>query len=279
MINFNGKLNSKKELKLTYRNRAFKYGDAIFDTLKYNSGSISFLEDHYFRLMSSMRMLRMKIPMNLSLTYYKDEIKKTVDANGLSNSARIRVTVFRKDGGMYTPLNNGIDFLIEVEELKFTETEPYEIELFKDFYVQTGILSNIKTNNRMINVLASVFADECGFQNCILINENKNIVEATNSNIFLIKGSDVYTPALEEGCINGIVRKKIIEMLENNKSYKIHQTTISPFELLKSDEVFLTNSITEFKSVTCYRKKTYANIKTLELKNLFQSFYKQDYGA
>ncbi len=138
------------------------------------------------------------------------------------------------------------------------------------FYVQSGLLSTIKSNNRLINVLASVYASEFGFQNCILINESKNIVEAINANIFIIKGDDIYTPALEQGCINGIIRKKIIEMLESNKSYKIHQTQISPFELLKCDEIFLTNSIVHIQSVHQYRKKKFEISRTVELIKLFE---------
>lgn len=271
MINFNGFISPKEDLKLSHKNRAFKYGDAVFDTLKYKDGDIPFLEDHYFRIMSSTRMLRMKIPMDFNLDYYKDEILKTVRANKFED-ARIRVTIFRKDGGLYTPENNNIDFLIEVNKLSLNDPTSYKIELFKDFPVQPGLLSTIKSNNRLINVLASIFASEFNFQNCILINENKNIVEAINANIFLIKGFNVYTPALEEGCINGIVRKKIIEMIEGQNVYKIHQTSISPFELLKCDEIFLTNSIADVQSVSSFRKKEYGNKQTAELIKLFKKF-------
>ena len=271
MINFNGLLKPKKELILSSQNRAFKYGDAIFDTLKYQDGHIPYLEDHYFRLMSSMRMIRMKIPMIFTLKYYKDEISKTIKANDFKES-RIRVTIFRKEGGLYNPTDNNIDFLIEVNELKVKILLSYEIELYKDFYIQSGLLSTIKSNNRLINVLASIYTSEFGFQNCILINESKNIVEAINANIFLIKGVNIYTPSLKEGCINGIVRKKIIEMLEGHEFYRIHQTQISPFELLKCDEIFLTNSIEDIQSVYQYRKKKFKISRTVELRKLFKKF-------
>lgn len=271
MINFNGLISPKEDLKLSYQNRAFKFGDAIFDTLKYEDGFIQFVEDHYFRLMSSTRMLRMKIPMNFTLNHYEDEILKTIRANKLKG-ARIRVTIFRKDGGLYRPEDNNINILMEAEELYFNSSSSYEVELFKDYPVQSGLLSTIKSNNRLINVLASILAKEFNFQNCILINENKNIVEAINANIFLIKGSNIYTPSLEEGCINGIIRKKIIELLEGREDYKIFQISISPFELLKCDEIFITNSIVHIQSVTQYRKKKYVNTETLKLIKLFESF-------
>ena len=271
MVNFNGIISPSEKLMLSYQNRAFKYGDAIFDTLKYQDGYVPYLEDHYFRLMSSLRMLRMKIPMNFTLNYYQEEILKTVKANKLGN-ARIRVTVFRKDGGLYKPEDNNINFLVEVSKLVLKSQDVYKMELFKDFPVQKGLLSTIKSNNRIINVLASVYAKEFDFHNCILINDSKNIVEAINANIFIIKGIDIYTPALEEGCIDGIIRKKIIEMIEGQESYRIHQTTISPFELLKCDEIFVTNSIFNIQSVTQYKNKKYGNTQTLKLIELFESF-------
>jgi len=272
MINFNQQILPKEQFNLSLNNRAFKYGDGIFDTLKYANGRLNFLEDHYFRLMSSMRMLRMKIPMNFTLKFYKDEIIKTIQANGLLESSRVRVSIFRKDGGLYTPVNKGVDMLIEANEFIKKPYDHYEIELYKDMPVYSGILSNIKTNNRIINVVASIFASEFNYQNCVLINEKKNIVEANNANIFLIKGNNVFTPALTEGCIDGILRKKIIEMIDKNSSFNIIETEISPFELLKSDEVFISNSIIEIQSVTKYRKKNYAIEKTQEIIKMLKIF-------
>ena len=270
MLNYNGQILSKSKCKFSYQNRAFKYGDGIFDTLKYENDKIHFIEDHYFRLMSSMRMLRMKIPMNFTLKFYEDEILKIINENKLHNKARVRVTVFRKNGGLFLPDSKEVNFLIEAEKLLPVHHDSYEIELYKDFPVYSGMLSNIKTNNRMINVVASIFASEFNYQNCILINEKKYIVEAINANIFIIKGDEIFTPALTEGCVNGIIRKQIIELINKNSAYHIKETAISPFELLKADEVFLTNSIIDIQSITKYRKKEYATEKTKRLIKLFK---------
>lgn len=250
---------------LSSDNRAFKYGDGLFDTLKYENGHVEYIEDHYFRLMSSMRMLRMKIPMYFTLEFYQDQILETINANPSYEKCRIRVTVFRKDGGFYTPDEMDIDVLIESEELVRHHVDIYEIELFKDYPILSGILSNIKTNNRIVNVLAGIYASEYNFNNCILMNEKKNIVEAMNANIFLIKNQDVITPSLSEGCINGIFRKKIIERLKKDENYNLIETAISPFELLKSDEVFISNSIMGIQPVTKYRKIHFESIKTNEI--------------
>ncbi|MBL4644127.1 MAG: aminotransferase class IV [Flavobacteriaceae bacterium] len=257
MLNFNGKLINQSEFSMTSNNRAFKYGDAIFETLNIQNSTIVFWEDHYFRLMASMRMLRMEIPMKFTLEFLEQEILKTVSRQDGFSKVRVRLTIFRKDGGLYTPLTNEVDFLIEVSENAYEKKKSYRVDLFKDFYNYSGLLSTVKTTNRMLNTLASIFMDENELDNCVLINERKGVVEAANANIFIVKGNEIKTPALEEGCIKGIVRKKIIEILNKNETYSISETAISPFEMQKADEVFLTNSIIGVQPVTNYRKKTY----------------------
>ncbi len=270
MLNFNGELIPTTELNINFQNRAFKYGDAVFDTLKYDQ-KIYFIEEHYFRLMSSVRILRMKIPMDFTLQFYKDEIIKTIEKNHLAGKVRIRVTIFRKEGGLYTPVTNEISYLIEVEKLNNISKEDYEIELYKDFPILSGLLSTIKTTNKVVNVLSSIFAEENNYDNCILINEKKNIVETNNANIFLIFGDEIVTPPLMEGCINGIVRMKIIEFFKENNEFMVTERPISPFELLKADEIFITNSIFEIQSVIKYRKKLFDTMKTQKIKAIFET--------
>lgn len=267
MINFNGEIISENELQLSNENRAFKYGDAIFETIKVSKGKVVFFEDHYFRLMASMRMLRMKIPMKFTLEFLQEEIVKTIENFERTNTYRVRLTVYRKDGGLYNPKSNEVDYLIEVKEFEYAEKAIYRIDLFKDFYNYSGLLSTVKTTNRMINTLSAIFADENDLDNCILLNEKKGVVEATNGNIFIIKNGIIKTPALAEGCIKGIVRKKIIEIVEKHPEYTIEETTISPFEIQKADEVFITNAIVGIQSVTNYRKKEFTSEITNKLKS------------
>ena len=82
MINFNGALIDPENIKLSSENRGFKYGDAIFESVKVMHKKVVFWEDHYFRLMASMRMLRMKIPMEFTLEFLEQEILKTVASQG-----------------------------------------------------------------------------------------------------------------------------------------------------------------------------------------------------
>ncbi|MFY7672335.1 aminotransferase class IV [Tenacibaculum sp. MEBiC06402] len=256
MINYNGSVILESELQLTHQNRAFKYGDGIFETIKFQNNKIIFLEDHYFRLMASMRMLRMKIPMKFTLEFLEEEILKTV-ANYDSDILRIRVNVYRKDGGLYNPETNEVDYIIEAKEVELNSKDNYRIDLYKDFYNYSGLLSTVKTTNRILNTIAAIYAKENDLDNCILLNERKGVVEVTNGNIFVIKGNVIKTPALSEGCIKGVIRKKVIEIIDKHADFTIEETSISPFELQKSDEVFITNAIVGIQAVTNYRKKEF----------------------
>ena len=274
MINFNGELLSKDNIQLTTDNRGFKYGDGIFETIKVAQGKVVFWEDHYFRLMASMRMLRMRIPLEFTLEFLEQEILKTVAVLEKAPPYRVRLNIFRKDGGLYTPKTNEINYLLEASVFSYVSKETYEIDVFKDFYNYSGLLSTVKTNNRMLNTLASIYANENDLDNCVLLNERKGVVEVTNGNIFIIKNNIVKTPALTEGCIKGIIRSKVIEILTKNKDYTIEETAISPFEIQKADEVFITNAIVGIQAVTKYKKKSFttelskklhANLKILQI--------------
>lgn len=270
MVNFNGELLFEENAKLSLENRGFKYGDGIFETIKVNHNKIIFWEDHYFRLMASMRMLRMKIPMEFTLEFLEQEILKTVAVQNNVNSFRVRLNVYRKDGGLYTPKTNKIDYLIDVKENTYKTKETYKVDVFKDFYNYSGLLSTIKTNNRMLNTLASIFAEENNLDNCVLINEKKGVVEVTNANIFVLKGHTIKTPALTEGCIKGVLRKKVIEIITKNPEYSVEETHISPFEIQKSDEMFITNAIIGIQPVTHYKKKKFTTKFSEKLRKSLQ---------
>ena len=270
MININGELLAPHAATLSYRNRGFAYGDAVFETIRVINGKIIFWEDHYFRLMASVRIMRMEIPQSFSPEFLEEEILKLIRSNQLENAAaKVRFTVFRKEGGLYTPETNETGYVISAEALDspfylFNEAS-YEVELFKDHYLNSGLLSTLKTNNRSINVLGSIFAKENGYRNCLLLNEHKNVVEALNGNLFLVKGREIKTPPLSEGCLKGITRGKLIEIIGLLEGYTLIETPISAFELQKADELFITNVIAGVQPISKYRKKEFANTVAKEL--------------
>ena len=260
MINFNGTIVSQDANILT-QNRAFLYGDAVFETVKIINNKILFLEDHYFRLMSSMRVIRMEIPMNFTMEYFEEQILSLIKINEFSVSSRARITVYRNDGGYYLPKNNNVSFLIHAVTLENThysiEEKEYEVDLYKDFYVTKQLLSSIKTANKLINITGSIYADENGLDNCILLNDSKNVVEALQGNIFMLLGNRLITPPVSEGCLNGVMRKQILGLAKKIEQLEVVEEAISPFDLQKADELFITNVIKGIQPITKYRKKTF----------------------
>ena len=260
MINFNGNIVSP-ETNLLQDNRAFLYGDAVFESLKIVNNKILFFEDHYFRLMSSMRIIRMEIPMNFTLEYLQEQILTLAKINNCENSARVRFTVYRNSGGYYLPETNDISYLITVKPLDNTlynfDNSRYEVDLFKDFYVTKQLLSSIKSTNKLVNITGSIFAKENGLDNCLLMNDSKNVIESLNGNIFMLIDNKLITPPISEGCLNGIMRKQILETAEKINTIAVVEAIISPFDLQKADELFITNIIKGIQPITNYRKKTF----------------------
>ncbi len=243
-------------------NRGLNYGDAVFETIKISGGKIYFWEEHYFRLMSSMRILRMEIPNNFTMEFLEEEMLKVLEEiSSESKAYRVKILVWRRTGGKYTPSNREVDYAITAEALEVPfyvlKDEPYEVELFKDHLVLADMLSNLKTNNRLVNVLAGIFASENSYDNCLLLNEKKQVIEALNGNLFLVKGNHIKTPPISDGCINGILRKELLKIIKALPEYTIEETSISPFELQKADEMFITNVISGIIPVTQYRKKEF----------------------
>ncbi|NNL15095.1 MAG: aminotransferase class IV [Flavobacteriaceae bacterium] len=260
MINFNGTLTDNTNISIN--NRGYRYGDYLFETIKVVNNKILFWEDHYFRLMASMRILRMEIPMSFTMEFLQQQILDTLNANALQDSdAKVRLLVNRAEGGLYLPTNNTVDYIVTAEELPYDfyllQDEQYEVDLFKDYYVSPDLLSTLKTNNKALNVVGSVYASENDLDNCLILNTNKNVVEALNGNLFLLKDKMLKTPPLKDGCLKGIMRKQILDIARIIPEISVIEESISPFELQKVDEMFITNVIQGIVPVTKYRKKTY----------------------
>lgn len=263
MININGTLYQDFEANIPTKNRGLAYGDSVFETIKFNNNKPVFWEAHYFRLMASMRILRMEIPMHFTPEFLENEIVNLVQS--LPNNAisyRVKITVYRDSEGFYTPTSNNVSYIISAQELSSDLYEinkgHYEIELFKDYLISPNLLSTLKTNNKAVHVVGSIFAKENNYNNCLLLNTDKSIIEALNGNIFLIKGNTVKTPPLDDGCLKGIVREKLIEIISKSPDFELSESSISPFELQKADELFITNVIQGIVPITKFRKKEFS---------------------
>ena len=273
MLNFNGDIQNRTEK--IFLNRAFLYGDSVFETIKVVKNKILFWEEHYLRLMSSMRILKIEIPNTFTPEYLEDQIKKTNFSISKLFSGRVRLTIFRDGGGFYKPKSNESCFVIksfENDKIFFeTEFKEYTVDIYKDYFIQSNLLSNLKTNNRLINVLGSIYAKNNGLENCILLNDQKLVAEFLNGNIFIVKENIVLTPPLGSGCLSGVMRNKIIESINGIPLIEVKEENFSAYEIISSQEIWVSNCISGIIPVTDYRNKQFSNSLARKVTDLFNN--------
>jgi branched-chain amino acid aminotransferase len=148
-----------------------------------------------------------------------------------------------------------------------------EVDLFKDHFVYASLLSTLKTTNKAVNILAGIYASENDYDDLLLLNQDKMVVEAISGNVFLRKGDEIKTPPIDDGCLNGVMRTHIIKQFKKMLNYNFVEETITPFELQRADEIFVTNMIRGVQSVTKYRKKSYSDETANELIELLNDTF------
>lgn len=276
MINCNGQILPEIEAQVSVKHRGFRYGDGVFETILFDADALHFWESHYFRLMAAMRILRMEIPMSFTPEYLEEEIRKTLQANGLLDRvARVRLQVNRKGGGLYRPETNEVEFVIEVNPIErdsYLEEEGLLVDIFKDHLKPIQLLSSIKTCNASLYITAAIWAQENGLDDALLLNEKKQVIESVNSNLFVLshEGNQLFTSAESSGCLKGIMRKQIIRFAKE-LDLEVVEKEISPFDLLRVKEIWLTNSIRGVQWVRQYKKTTYAGEKAQQMNDYIKS--------
>lgn len=260
MININGKIYNSDQSVIHLQNRALNYGDALFEAMRFVDGRLIFGKDHINRLLSSMRMLRMEDHPNFSTEFVSNEITRVLPGSQVG-AYRIKLIVWRRQGGKYTPKTNQIDYAISAETLADPEfivpEKRYFMGVFDELRIQRGMLSALKTTNKLTNVLAGIYAQENQWDNCFLLNDQNRVVEAINGNIFLVNGKNITTPILEDGCLNGILRKQVLDLGSGQKEYFLKERSVEKEDLIKADEIWITNSISGIIPVFQFGEKRY----------------------
>jgi len=262
-ICYNGEYFQENIPILTNRNRAFKYGDSLFETIHANGTRLQFFEDHFIRLQKGMNTLKMIANSDFNPITIEKEIIRLLNKNKLYQGARIRLSIFRKDGGFYTPINNQIDYLIEATALELDcyklNQKGLRIGLFADISKSINCLSNLKTSNALLYTLAGIYKTENNFDDLLITNDQGRICEAISSNIFIVKNEEIYTPSIEEGCVEGIMRKQIINIAQKNNLSINYNAKLTKQDLLTADELFFSNTINAISWVVAYEEQRYFN--------------------
>ena len=271
-IVFNGEIVPADQPVLSIENRGFRFGDTIFETIRYHKGIPLFFDDHFNRLLQGMTTFKMNLNSLPSKDKLKNQIETLVTKSRIFGDARIRLTVFRNDGGLYTPASNDVSYTIETSSVKKELFSLDKKGLLLDVYYQhrkpITQLHSFKNANSILYVLAGIFKKELLLDDCLIINENNEIIEGLSSNLFWIKNKTVYTPLLSTGCVDGIMRKQVINAVNHSDLDMQEVAGSSIDELLNADEIFLTNSIQGVRWVMGFQNQRFYNLTTKKIVQL-----------
>jgi branched-chain amino acid aminotransferase len=259
-INYNGNLIDESQPLFDINNRGFRYGDALFETIRISDGKPCFFQSHFDRLSGGMQLLEMRL--NLSAEQLLDEVNKLIASNNITQGARLRITVVRNAGGYYTPETNLSSFVIEAVPLDNNRYGLNEngltIDLYEKHRKTINELSALKSTNCLTYILAGQYKEAKGYDDVVLLNELGSIAECVSSNLFVGYNGVLYTPSLNQGIVPGVMRQQIIELCREI-GIEVQECPLSPQVLHRADEVFLTNAISGLKWVGAYRSKRYFN--------------------
>ena len=257
-FNYNGRFFADDETVLSKDDRSYRYGDGLFETMKLINGNILLEDYHFERLFLGLDVLKFNIPVLFTKEQIEKEIKELSKKNECENSARIRLSVSRGNGGLYD-CDNKFSYLIEcwpLEQKGFNENGLI-IDVYPDARKSIDVFSNLKSANYLPYVIAAIWAKENKLNDALILNQHERICDSTIANVFWVKDNKIFTPPLNEGCVAGVMRKKILELVARNFDHGMQEAVLTQDILLQADEVFLTNATTGIRWVKECRGKVY----------------------
>jgi branched-chain amino acid aminotransferase len=272
---YNDKIYKNETAVVTPDNRSLRYGDGIFETLKVHKGIIQLHDYHFERLFSGMKTLQFEIPENFTTAYLENKILELCKKNLHNSFARVRLMVFRGNGGLYDAQNHLPNYILQTLSIESSDelnSNGLTIDIYPDAKKSCDSLANLKSNNYLPYIMAALYAKKLKVNDCILLNNYDRICDTTMANIFIIKEGIIYTPPLSEGCVDGVMRRFLINKLGSR--FKILEKQISIEDLEKADEVFVTNSIKEIRWIKQFKNSRYSNTGVKKIhKILIETIY------
>jgi branched-chain amino acid aminotransferase len=268
-ICLNGKMVPGDEPVLKVDNRSFRYGDGIFETMKVVNKKILLETLHFERFFSSLALMGFNIPPLITPGKMREQVLALCQKNKCDSLARVRMSVFRGNGGIFESLDD-FQYCIECWPLNVSIRQLNEnglvIDIFPDARKSCDKFSNLKSANYLPYAMAARYAKENKLNECLILNVHDRIADATIANIFLVKDGKLITPPLSEGCVNGVMRRYIIE------NVRAEESEIAKRDLQEADEIFLSNAISGIRWVKSFRQKSYSNLQSIKIyKDLIQT--------
>lgn len=247
------------------QNRAFVYGDLLFETIRILDGKPLHAALHAARIAKGASVLGMVLPTNWNETYFEELVKSHVP----SGNRRGRLVVSRLSTGFYYPTSNEVAFSFESWELPEPKKSITTLDVYYDQFKACNTLSNLKSGNALIYVLAAKHAYAIGVSDVLILNQHERIAEATSSNVFYIKGNTLHTPALTEGPVEGVMRQVVLEKA-GKLGLTVSEDRVEIKDLFEADECFLTNTLNGIIRVEQFRNKKYTGTVTAILQKALQ---------
>jgi len=261
-INYNGEILPAVQPVLTTSNRAFKYGDGLFESMRYLKGRLIHADLHAERLQRGMKALKMDGYARLDAHFLTAKVEELVRRNSFGQNARVRFTVYRDSDGLYSPASNQVGYAIEMsksdESSYINQAQGLIVDVYDEITKPVNILANHKTCNSLVYVMAGIYRKEKSLDEVFILNNNGFLCEAMSANVFVVYKKKLYTPALTEGCIAGIMRSVVMKLAEESK-LEVIEAQINPDILNEADEVFLTNASRGIQWVMGFNSKRYFN--------------------
>lgn len=231
-------------------NRSFKFGDGLFETMRWHAGKIFNLELHTARLRNGLSVLGIHPPKGFDTAYLEKIIAQEIDLknqNADSPNWRVRISCFRAGEGLYTPERNEMEYLIEASPLSFAgfylNENGINLGLYEEVVLNYDVLSPLKTTSALAYVMAARYrARTDGIDDCLLLNVDGRVSETIAANLFYRIGNQLYTPKITEACVAGTMRQWVLNRVESI-GLKVTETQITVDGLAQAEEIFLTNAI------------------------------------
>ena len=261
-INFNGSLVPEDMAVLSVDNRAFRYGDGLFETMSWKDGDIRFLDFHIERLQDGLSLLQFEDTGVFDTFFVRNKVEELIRKNNMMGQVlRVRLIVFRMGAGTYGPESNKAGYVLQVERKQDSLRDKklgLIVDLYTDFKKPYSELSKLKSNNALVYVMAGNFRKKHAFDEVFILNQAGNLCEALTSNIFIYYNKVLYTPALTEGCIAGVMRRVVMD-IALSEGIEVVEAEIKPDIMKVADEIFCTNATQGIQWVMGYKQKRYFN--------------------
>jgi branched-chain amino acid aminotransferase len=261
-INFNGSIISSDHQIFTVSNRGFRYGDGLFESMRYMNGLLKFPDLHIDRVQKGMKVLKLENSSYIDSWFLREKVDELARRNKTGPDARFRLTVFRDSGGLYSPDSNKMAYVLESQSLNDSQytfnKKGLIIDVYDELTKPVNILSNLKTCNSLIYVLAGIFKNQNALDEVMILNQHGFLCESISSNVFVVYDRKLYTPSLNEGCIGGVMRQVVMRLAKEN-GIELVEAQVNPDILNEADEVFITNAARGIQWVMGYNNKRYFN--------------------